>query len=103
MWKRIDLLTIKSDYKVLTMTGLFFYSGKTTHLIIFETENLEKSKKLSQLKENKFKGKGQVEVVDTLWLFESMKKGELLPVDQFRVPYWCVANISPINTHKHFK
>lgn len=57
----VKLFGIKKQWK----------EGKTTHLIIFETENIQKSVKLTQIKENKFKT--PIEVVDTNWLFDCMK------------------------------
>lgn len=59
--------------------------GKTTHLIVFAQENLEKSKKLSQIKEGNFKS--PVDVIDSGWLFDSMNNGEPLPVDDYKIEY----------------
>lgn len=57
--------------------------GITTHLVLFETENLERSKKLQHLKENKFKNK--VTVVDYGWLYDTMQAGKIVKVDDYLV------------------
>jgi len=63
----------------------FYFSGITTHLVLFETENLERSKKLQHLRENKFKNK--VIVVNYGWLYDTMESGSIVPVDDYLVEY----------------
>ena len=74
----------------------FYFSGITTHLVLFETENLERSKKLQHLRENKFKNK--VIVVNYGWLYDTMESGSIVPVDDYLVEYWKVFGVINVNS-----
>lgn len=78
----IDALVFESLVKLFGIKKSW-KDGKTTHLIVFATENLDKSVKLQQIKSGRFKS--QIEVVDTNWLFDSMKMGRVLQENDFRV------------------
>ena len=58
-----------------------FQDGRTTHMLVFDPDNLQNSKKLEQIK----RFKSSPKVVQLLWLVESIQHSKLLPEENYAV------------------